>query len=233
MDVNDFSDELFDNPIDLLNAIKNVKKAGSEPPIEVNDTGLDNSEYLTFEEIIHEYGIDRGALELAVDNKEIQPRAYIPVFAKEDICLFLNNKNVKSIVETKFLYEVDHMKVNYSYKAVLLLAIFILADEVGRVNMSDITDFFLSYYNKRHDAGLVVEKKDSTFVKYYGNNEKARNTILRYPIKIYSERGFIRYDRETDAVSINESLVQLLKKPKKDEIVDKCNRILSNYYQLI
>ena len=57
-----------------------------------------------------------------------------------------------------FMEMVRQMDMSYSYKPVLLKAILSLADNKGRMKLSDIVDYFRKFYEARRAAGLVVEK---------------------------------------------------------------------------
>ncbi|MDD6847422.1 MAG: hypothetical protein PUD53_01385 [Oscillospiraceae bacterium] len=62
---------------------------------------------------------------------------------------------------------VEQMDMSYSYKPVLLKAVLTHADANGRVKISDIVDYFRSFYEARRKAGLIVEKTNSIYAKVF------------------------------------------------------------------
>lgn len=82
-----------------------------------------------------------------------------------------------------FLEMIRRMDMSYSYKPVLIQAILRNADEKDRVKLSDISDYFRAYYERRRAVGLVVEKPDSIFAKGSYTDSEAQRNILANPFK--------------------------------------------------
>lgn len=68
-------------------------------------------------------------------------------------------------MKDKFMEMVNTMDMSFSYKPVLLKAMFDHVDENGRVRVEDIVDYFIEFYSDRKNRGLVVEKKTSIYCK--------------------------------------------------------------------
>ena len=82
-------------------------------------------------------------------------------YAEEFGWQLIDDKNRKEL----FMKMVDDMDMSYSYKPVLLKAVFAHADSRGRVKIDDIVTYFKNYYEGRRAQGLVVEKPNSIFAK--------------------------------------------------------------------
>lgn len=82
-------------------------------------------------------------------------------YAEEFGWQLIDDKNRKDL----FMKMVDNMDMSYSYKSVLLKAVFANADSRGRLKIEDIVDYFKDYYEDRRSKGLVVEKANSIFAK--------------------------------------------------------------------
>ena len=61
-----------------------------------------------------------------------------------------------SNIKQKFMDFVEKMDMSFSYKPVLLKAIFDHIDEDGKVRICDIVSYFISFYEDRKEKGLVA-----------------------------------------------------------------------------
>ena len=122
------------------------------------------------------------------------------------------------------------MRVNYSYKPVLVMAIMENASENGEIALSDLVDFFLDFYEKRQAAGLVIEKADSSFVKFQNDRQHAARTIIRYPITVFENKQFISFDRQTSVLTVAKPIWQKINAEMKAFIEMSCEKILEGYY---
>lgn len=82
---------------------------------------------------------------------------------------------------------VRQMDMSYSYKPVLIKAIFANADSKGRVKIEDITAYFKNFYESRRKADLTVEKSNSIFAKGGYTDKEAANNILSNPFKRFQD----------------------------------------------
>lgn len=73
----------------------------------------------------------------------------VQAYARQYGWTLIGNRNRKDL----FLEMVRRMDMSYSYKPVLTQAILRHADEKGRVKLSDISDYFRAYYERRRAGG--------------------------------------------------------------------------------
>ena len=69
-----------------------------------------------------------------------------------------------SNMKDKFMDMVEKMDMSYSYKPVLLKAIFEHIDDKGRVRVEDLVYYFIDYYEDRREKGLLVEKRKCLYL---------------------------------------------------------------------
>ena len=112
-------------------------------------------------------------------------------YARQYGWTLIDDRNRKDL----FLEMVRRMDMSYSYKPVLIQAILCHADEKGRVKLSDISDYFRAYYERRRAAGLVVEKPDSIFAKGSYTDSEAQRNILANPFKRFEDMQMLRHTR--------------------------------------
>ena len=125
-----------------------------------------------------------------------------------------------------FMNELLNMQTSYSYKPVLLLSLLEKANKHGEALLSDVVDFFISFYNSRKNNGLVVEKDDSTFVKDVIDRIAAQKTIVKYPIAVFEKKKFISFDKATGIITISPSIW----KDNRKLIKKHCTRTIEQYY---
>lgn len=225
----------FDDPIALLQILKQKNKepfaaiVGNEDLFFERDT---KDGIITPQGIAEKYDLPINFVRGLVTTKDITPVGYIPVFSVSEFEAFYENHDFSNppIVDA-FLYELDHMRTNYSYKPLLLLAIIKNANKNGEISLSEVIDFYFAFYQKRQKLGLVIEKGDSSFVKNANDRAAAKKTILTYPLKIYCDKGFLFYDSRTETITVVSELWHyLLALDDFSNICSRCEAILDEYY---
>lgn len=149
----------------------------------------------------------------------------------EDALVTIEQSNEShSSLEDAFWDELDHMKMSYSYKPVLLQAMMSLADVDGKAKLDQIVDYFIDFYKVRAQAGLFVEQPDSTFVQYPEDRKKARKTILIYPFKRFEEKQMMTFNQVEDTLEIVPSIWDDISKNTRRRIHAKCELNIEKYY---
>ena len=155
--------------------------------------------------------------------KEETVRAY----ARQYGWTLIDDRNRKDL----FLEMIRRMDMSYSYKPVLVQAILRHVDEKGRVKLSDISDYFRTYYERRRAAGLVVEKPDSIFAKGSYTDSEAQRNILANPFKRFEDMQMLRHTRTLGIIQVDEAVWKRLTEGEKAEIGRICEEKLEAYYQ--
>ena len=88
------------------------------------------------------------------------------------------------------------MDMTFSYKPVLLLAMLECADERGRVSVDNLVRQFISYYEQRRLANLMVEKESSIFSNPDVRASDAKRNILVNPFKRFADMRFMMYSKD-------------------------------------
>lgn len=231
LNIKDFKDSDFGDPISLLEAL--AKKRNQSSQIFSN---LDSkeSEYFTVSQIAHVFNVEEADFLKAIEMGDVVADRVVPLFTKETVEQFLNNRSKgSSVLYECFMQEIFHMRVNYSYKPILIMALLNGASCNGEMALSDIVDYFLKYYQERATVGLIKEKDDSSFVKYPNDRNQAGKTIVRYPITIFMNKGFMTYDRKSAVVRIANPIWSRIDLETKAFIEAHCERILEEYFSLI
>lgn len=158
-------------------------------------------------------------------------------FKEETLISYAEKYNWKLIDDNNridlFMEMVEQMDMSYSYKPVLLKAIFAHDDTKGRVKISDIVDYFRSFYEARRKAGLIVEKANSIYAKgNYADKDVERN-ILSNPFKRFEDMNMMRHTKTLGMVEVDSTVWKRLSAEDKTNIIKICNDKLEKYYQRI
>ena len=132
-----------------------------------------------------------------------------------------------------FMEMIKEMRMDHSYKPVLLKAILTHADSSGRTKLSDLVDYFKNYYNTRRSNGLIVEKSDSIFVRESYTDKEIEREILSYPFKRFENMSMMHHTKTLGVIQIDSIVWKKLTDHDKKWIESVCNEKLDFYYQKI
>lgn len=133
-------------------------------------------------------------------------------------------------MKDKFMNMVKVMDMSFSYKPVLLKAMFDYIDENGKVRVEDIVDYFIEFYIDRKNRGLVVEKKTSIFCREGFTRKEVERNIFTNPFKRFEDMRFMRRCREIEYVEFNRHVFRKLTKEDIEWIKEHCDKKLEEYY---
>lgn len=225
--IDDLDESDFGDPISLLEAL--LKRGSARK--QISSDLPKESDCLTVSQISQKYNVEVEDILSAIKNGNLVADKVVPLFSPKVVEAFLSDLNSgKTTLFDNFMHEITHMRVNYSYKPVLVMAIMENASENGEIALSDLVDFFLDFYEKRQAAGLVIEKADSSFVKFQNDRQHAARTIIRYPITVFENKQFISFDRQTSVLTVAKPIWQKIDAETKAFIEMSCEKILEGYY---
>lgn len=114
----------------------------------------------------------------------------------------IDDKNRKDL----FMKMVEEMDMSYSYKPVLLKAVFANTDKNGRIKIEDIVSYFKNYYEGRRAEGLIVEKSNSIFAKGGYTDKQAERNILANPFKRFEDMNMMRHTKTLGVVEVDSTV---------------------------
>lgn len=224
--IDDFEEADFLNPISLLAALQKLSLREGE-----NAQDESTCDFLTVADIQRQYGLSEDCVRSALLAGSLSPSKMILYFSKsdvEDLVSKMSEAPETNPLIAAFEKELDKMVMNYSYKPLLLLALF--SKESLSAKVEEIIDFYFEYYSGRAEKGQVVEKGDSSFIQNPGDRFAARRTILRYPVSVLAKKCFVVYDKEHDTVSVNSLLVNDRQHINAAYVQSRCMELLDKYY---
>ena len=125
------------------------------------------------------------------------------------------------------------MRMDHSYKPVLLKALLKCSDKQGSAKISDLVEYFRNFYRERRGNHLIVEKDDSLFFKDYCSDKEIEREILNYPFRRFETMSMMNHTKTLGVVQIDSCVWKALSEEDKHEIIKICDIKLTEYYNRI
>lgn len=120
------------------------------------------------------------------------------------------------------------MKMSYSYKPVLILA---LLKNHGKVSIQEAASFFIGYYGSRISQGLIAEKRDSIFSTLNCSVQEIQKNIMTNPVKaLTSSSPLFKYNQEQEILTIQNYIWEQLNYDDIIALTEACHERLDQYY---
>ena len=123
------------------------------------------------------------------------------------------------------------MKMSYSYKPVLILALLHAANKKGVLTVRKATQYFRAYYNDRRMQGLQAEKKKCIYQRADVTDQQIAGNIVSNPVKVLAETGFFFYNEEEEAFLMSPEIWNALDRKHKAALTRICNQKLKDYFK--
>lgn len=123
----------------------------------------------------------------------------------------------------------QEMKMSYSYKPVLILAL-LHAGKNGKITIANAADYILAYYQDRKARGLAAEKKKCIYLRDEITKQQVIANLLSNPVKALCESGYFFYNENDQVFSLSPELWGALERGSKAMITRICRQRLSAYY---
>ncbi len=123
------------------------------------------------------------------------------------------------------------MKMSYSYKPVLILALLHAGDKSGTLSINKAAQYFRAYYNDRREKGLPPEKKKCIYQRSDMTDQQIEGNILSNPVKVLVESGFFFYNEKNAAFLISPEIWSVIDRKHKAALTRICNQKLKDYFK--
>lgn len=130
----------------------------------------------------------------------------------------------------KFMKFIETMDMSFSYKPVLLKAIYEYMDSSGRVALPDVVDYFIDFYEDRKAHGMIAEKSTSIYQKGGYTRKDVEKNILSNPFKRFEDMRFLMRCKDVETIEVNPIIFRKLTREDWLHIVDVCDKSLEKYY---
>ena len=141
-------------------------------------------------EFVRMVDVQSETVERYIKDGKVKPDLSIP-FGDKRMFHYFREESIRNIAKQygrdlitpqnmadKFMKFIETMDMSYSYKPVLLKAIYEYMDTSGRVALPDVVDYFIDFYENRKAHGMIAEKSTSIYQKGGYTRKDVEKNIL-------------------------------------------------------
>ena len=193
-------------------------------------------------EFVRMVDVQSETVERYIKDGKVKPDLSIPVGDKRMFHYF-REESIRNIAKQygwdlitpqnmadKFMKFIETMNMSFSYKPVLLKAIYEYMDSNGRVALPDVVDYFIDFYEDRKAHGMIAEKPNSIYQKGGYTKKDVEKNILSNPFKRFEDMRFLMRCKDVETVEVNPIIFRKLTREDWLHIVDVCDKSLEKYY---
>ena len=186
--------------------------------------------------------VQTETVERYIKDGKVKPDLSIP-FGDKRMFHYFREESIRNIAKQygwdlitpqnmadKFMKFIETMDMSYSYKPVLLKAIYEYMDTSGRVALPDVVDYFIDFYEDRKAHGMIAEKSTSIYQKGGYTQKDVEKNILSNPFKRFEDMRFLMRCKDVETIEVNPIIFRKLTREDWLHIVDVCDKSLEKYY---
>ena len=125
----------------------------------------------------------------------------------------------------------EDMRMSYSYKAVLLLALLEHVEKDGKMNIAQAVPFFREFYRTRIEKGLPAELKTSIYSDLDVDDARILANITRNPLNALLLSNYFEYDSATQRFGFKEEVWARTTLSGRTRMIAAAKDRLARYYQ--
>ena len=193
-------------------------------------------------EFVRMVDVQSETVDRYIKDGKIKPDLSVP-FGDKRMFHYFREESVRNIAKQydwdlitpqnmadKFMKFIETMDMSFSYKPVLLKAIYEYMDSNGRVALPDVVDYFIDFYEDRKAHGMIAEKPNSIYQKGGYTKKDVEKNILSNPFKRFEDMRFLMRCKDVETVEVNPIIFRKLTREDRLHIVDVCDKSLEKYY---
>ena len=193
-------------------------------------------------EFVRMVDVQSETVERYIKDGKVKPDLSIP-FGDKRMFHYFREESIRNIAKQygwdlitpqnmadKFMKFIETMDMSYSYKPVLLKAIYEYMDTSGRVALPDVVDYFIDFYEDHKAHGMIAEKSTSIYQKGGYTRKDVEKNILSNPFKRFEDMRFLMRCKDVETIEVNPIVFRKLTREDWLHIVDVCDKSLEKYY---
>ena len=166
-------------------------------------------------EFVRMVDVQSETVDRYIKDGKIKPDLSVP-FGDKRMFHYFREESVRNIAKQygwdlitpqnmadKFMKFIETMDMSFSYKPVLLKAIYEYMDSNGRVALPDVVDYFIDFYEDRKAHGMIAEKPNSIYQKGGYTKKDVEKNILSNPFKRFEDMRFLMRCKDVETVEVN------------------------------
>ena len=175
-------------------------------------------------ELVRMVDVQSETVERYIKDGKIKPDLSIP-FGDKRMFHYFREESIRNIAKQygwdlitpqnmadKFMKFIETMDMSFSYKPVLLKAIYEYMDSNGRVALPDVVDYFIDFYEDRKAHGMIAEKPNSIYQKGGYTRKDVEKNVLSNPFKRFEDMRFLMRCKDVETIEVNPIIFRKLTK---------------------
>lgn len=159
----------------------------------------------------------------------------IPYFNSENIEYIRKDKKLSihndDTILDDFINFIDENTLTFSYKLIFLKSVFEVVYKNGNINIDELLLKYKQFYLNRIEKNLKVDKSNCPYNKVYLNNNKLiKKSLLENPFEKFERKRFFYYSKDLNIISFNDSLWNKLNTDIIQNINNKLENFILEYY---
>lgn len=122
------------------------------------------------------------------------------------------------------------MKMSYSYKPILILALLENGNPDGSIDMNNAANYFRKYYDNRRKRGLLPEKKTCLYQRADASIAAIIENIITNPVNALCKSNLFGFNSLSQRFFVLPEIWKKIGEADKDNIRLICHRKLEMYY---
>lgn len=196
-------------------------------------------------EFVRMVDVQSETVERYIKDGKVKPDLSIP-FGDKRMFHYFREESIRNIAKQygwdlitpqnmadKFMKFIETMDMSYSYKPVLLKAIYEYMDSNGRVALPDVVDYFIDFYEDRKAHGMIAEKPNSIYQKGGYTRKDVEKNVLSNPFKRFEDMRFLMRCKDVETIEVNPIIFRKLTREDWLHIIRVCDNSLEKYYTRI
>ena len=193
-------------------------------------------------EFVRMVDVQSETVERYIKDGKVKPDLSIP-FGDKRMFHYFREESVRNIAKQygwdlitpqnmadKFMKFIETMDMSFSYKPVLLKAIYEYMDSNGRVALPDVVDYFIDFYEDRKAHGMIAEKPNSIYQKGGYTKKDVEKNIPSNPFKRFEDMRFLMRCKDVETIEVNPIIFRKFTREDWLHIVNVCDKSLEKYY---
>lgn len=160
----------------------------------------------------------------------------IHLFSPEDVTIIRERLGIPihndETIRDDFFAFLEERDYSLSYKMPFLLAFLDHMDpRTGSAPIDAVLDDYASFYQRRIDDGLAVDRSTCPYTTEFLSDHKAvRQSMLRNPFEKFERKRFLYHSRDLGQISLNHALLARLDENDYARIRTQMEQDLKDYY---
>ena len=134
-------------------------------------------------------------------------------------------------MDDKLVDYCENMRLSYSYKVVLLLALLENVESDGKMDISRAVPFFRKFYCERKEKGFPAELKTGIYSDLSISDSRILASITKNPLYALLLSNFFEYDSNTGRFGFKADVWSGITENGRARMKEAANARLARYFQ--